>query len=69
MDRPLTAPSPPSSLTWQILVAALVAAVVTAPLLAILTPIAFLLGAIAVALLLAVFIHPPIAAYVLLAVT
>ena len=69
MDRPLTAPSAPSSLTWQILVAALVAAVVTAPLLAILTPIAFLLGAIALALLLAVFIHPPIAAYVLLAVT
>jgi hypothetical protein len=69
MDRLVTVPSPPSRLTWQVFVAALLGAIVTAPLLAILTPLAFLLSASAVALIFAIFVHPPIAAYVLLAVT
>jgi hypothetical protein len=69
MDRPIATPSPPSRLSWPLLAAALAGAVITAPLLAILTPIAFLVGVSAVALFVAVFIHPPIAAYVLLAVT
>jgi hypothetical protein len=69
MDRPITAPSPPSRLTWQIVGFALLGALITAPLLAVLTPVGFLVLAIAVAVVLAVFVHPPTAAYVLLAVT
>jgi hypothetical protein len=66
MDRPVSAPS---RVPWPILVGALAAAILIAPLFAILTPILFLLGVGALALIVAVFVHPPIAAYVLLAVT
>jgi hypothetical protein len=55
--------------TWHLFVAAPLAAVLAAPLLAVLHPLAVLLGVIAVVLIVAVLVHPPIAAYVLLAVT